>query len=329
MLKDNFGRTINYLRISVTDRCNFRCVYCMPADGVQLQPHQSIMRYEEIIDVVKAATKIGVKNIRLTGGEPLVRPGIVEFVSMLREIDEIEDISMTTNGFLLANNAKTLKEAGLNRVNISIDTLDPILFKRITRIGEFEKVWQGILAADEAGLSPVKLNAVVVRGINDNELIDFALLTKKHNWHVRFIELMPVNNQQPWGPGFPDPSKGYFSTHEMIEKLKDLDLEVAAEWIGNGPAKLYKIKGGKGLVGFISPLDEEHFCQRCNRMRLTADGNLRPCLMSDVEIPLLDAIRSGEEIDTLIQKSIELKPMRHELLLNHTPKNRTMQQIGG
>jgi cyclic pyranopterin phosphate synthase len=287
------------------------------------------MRYEEIITVVKAATKIGVKNIRLTGGEPLVRPGIVDFVSMLREIDEIEDISMTTNGYLLSKNAKALKDAGLNRVNVSLDTLDPQLFKKITRIGELEKVWQGIMAAEEAGLSPVKINAVVVRGINDNEIVDFALLTRKYNWHVRFIELMPVNNQKPWGPGFPDPSVSYFSTHEMIEKLKDLNLEIADEWIGNGPAKLYKIDGGKGLVGFISPLDEEHFCQRCNRLRLTADGFLRPCLMSDVEIPLMHAIRSGEEIDSLIQETIQLKPMRHELLLNHRPKSRTMQQIGG
>lgn len=329
MLIDNYGRTINYLRISVTDRCNFRCVYCMPQEGIELQSHQSIMRYEEIIDVVKAATKIGVNKIRLTGGEPLVRPGFIEFVAMLREIDEIDEISMTTNGYLLSKHAKALKEAGLNRVNISLDTLNPQLFRKITRIGDFEKVWQGILAAEEAGLSPVKINAVVIRGINDSEILDFALLTQKYPWHIRFIELMPVNNQKPWGPDFPSASEGYFSTHEMMEKLQELDLKIADGWIGNGPAKLYQIKDGKGLVGFISPLDEQHFCKTCNRLRLTSDGFLRPCLMSDLEIPVLDTVRSGGDIDSLVRKSIELKPMRHELLMNNRPKNRTMQQIGG
>ncbi|MHB8134064.1 MAG: GTP 3',8-cyclase MoaA [Anaerolineaceae bacterium] len=326
---DLYGRNVDYLRISVTDRCNYRCVYCMPAVGVEFQPHEFIMRYEEIIQVVKAAIQFGVRKVRITGGEPLVRPGIVDFVSMLRALPEIEDISMTTNGSLLTKYVADLKSAGLSRLNVSLDTLKPDLFSKITRGGDIKKVWEGIQKAQEVGLSPVKINAVVVHGLNDYVINDFAKLTIDHPWHVRFIELMPVRNQVPWGEGFPDPKDGYFSTTQMMDRLSNLGLVPAEEWVGNGPAKIYQIPGAKGFVGFISPLEEEHFCKRCNRMRLTADGNLRPCLMSDYEIPILADMRAGKDITALYEQAILLKPKKHELLLHHEPVKRTMMQIGG
>ncbi len=329
MSQDSFGRTIDYLRISVTDRCNFRCVYCMPSEGVQFQSHDQIMRYEEIIEVVKAAVEFGVTKVRVTGGEPLVRPGIPEFISMLHNLPEIKDISITTNGYFLGKYARDLKAAGLNRINISLDTLKPELFSRITRGGDFTRVWEGILTAEEVGLSPIKINAVAVRGLNDLEILDFANLTKAHPWHVRFIELMPVKNQVPWGEGFPDPKDGYISTSEMLQKFEGLGLAEASAWIGNGPAKIYQLPGASGFVGFISPLEEEHFCRRCNRMRLTADGNLRPCLMSDEEIPLLAALRAGEDVAQLFARAVNQKPKKHDLAHQVQPKNRTMMQIGG
>jgi cyclic pyranopterin phosphate synthase len=301
----------------------------MPAQGVEFRSHNAIMRYEEIIQVVKVAIQFGVTKVRITGGEPLVRPGVVDFVSMLHALPEIEDISMTTNGSLLSKYAAALKSAGLSRVNISLDTLKPELFSRITRGGDISNVLEGIYAAQEVGLSPIKINAVVVRGLNDEELLDFANLTLAHPWHVRFIELMPIRNEQAWGDGFPEPGCGYFSTSEMLEKMAGLGLLPARERVGNGPAKLYQIPGAPGYVGFISPLEEEHFCQRCNRMRLTADGNLRPCLMNDGEISILADIRAGKDITALYEEAIRVKPRKHELLLHHQPEKRTMMQIGG
>ncbi len=329
MSQDSFGRTIDYLRISVTDRCNFRCVYCMPSEGVQFQSHDQIMRYEEIIEVVKVAVEFGVTKVRVTGGEPLVRPGISDFIAMLHELPEIKDISITTNGYFLGKYARDLKAAGLNRINISLDTLNPDLFSKITRGGDFNKVWEGILTAEEVGLTPIKINAVAVRGLNDHEILDFANLTRAHPWHVRFIELMPVKNQVPWGEGFPDPKDGYISTSEMLQKFEGSGLTEASAWIGNGPARIYHLPGAPGLVGFISPLEEEHFCNRCNRMRLTADGNLRPCLMSDEEIPLLAPLRAGENVAQLFARAVNRKPKKHDLAHHVQPKNRTMMQIGG
>ncbi len=303
-MEDKYGRNINYLRISVTDRCNYRCVYCMPETGVIWQDHKNIMRFEEIIQAVKSAVKFGVTKIRLTGGEPLVRPGIVNLVDLLHSIPEITDISMTTNGHLLADQASNLKKAGLNRVNISLDTFNPDLFKKITRNGDLARVMDGINEAEKAGLTPIKINMVVVRGINDSEILDFAKLTIKRDWHIRYIELMPIKNQSGWGNGFPDYKDGYISTHEMLEVLKDLNLAPIHHLSKNGPAKLYKAQNAKGLIGFISPIDDDHFCASCNRLRLTADGHLRSCLMSEQEIALLPAIRNGENIDDMVQSAI-------------------------
>jgi len=328
-LKDSIGRTINYLRISVTDLCNFRCVYCMPAEGVKPREHSEMMRFEEIVQVVRVAAENGISKIRLTGGEPLVRHGIVDLVRMIRQVSGINEITITTNGLLLAKYAEALKDAGLTRVNVSLDTLKPDLFKKITRYGELATVWQGIEAAEKHGLLPLKLNMVMVAGINDNEIPDFMNLTMQNAWHVRFIELMPIQNQVSWGDGFPDPSECYISTGAVLERYQHMNLKPVYQPEQLGPAKLYQLPGARGFVGFISPLDDDHFCSRCNRLRLTADGNLRPCLMSDFEVPLLNAIRSGEDISVLIEKVIKQKPVRHELILNHTPENRNMMQIGG
>ena len=328
-MKDSIGRTINYLRISVTDYCNFRCVYCMPVEGVAPRDHHELMRFEEIVEVVRVAAENGITKIRLTGGEPLVRKGIVDLVHMIRQISGINEITMTTNGYLLEKHAEALKEAGLTIVNVSVDTLKPDLFKKITRRGDLETVWRGIEAAEKFGLTPLKINMVMMAGVNDQEIPDFMNLTLEKPWHVRFIELMPIQNQMSWGDGFPDPSDCYISTSKVLERYKDKGLEPVIKLDQLGPAKLYKLPGAKGYVGFISPLDDDHFCSRCNRLRLTSDGNLRPCLLSDFEVPLLPTIRAGGDVAALIAQVIKSKPAHHELLLHQTPEKRNMMQIGG
>lgn len=328
MLTDSLGRTINYLRISVTDRCNLRCVYCMPPQGIPLTSHDAIMRYEEIVEVVRVAAEQGITDIRLTGGEPLARLGITELVRMIAAVPGIRDISMTTNGLLLERFAGELKEAGLKRVNISLDTLNPERFARITRGGSFEQVWRGILAAESAGLYPIKLNTVVMRGVNDDELLNLAKLTVEHEWHIRFIEMMPVNNQESWDEGFPSPQHIFVSLSEIKQRLESLNLKPIQGKSGSGPAREYQANGAKGKIGFISPISE-HFCGECNRLRLTADGSLRPCLLSDLEIPVLPALRRGEPILPLLQEAVKLKPEGHHLSQNQRTFTRCMIQIGG
>lgn len=328
MLRDTFGRQIEYLRISVTDRCNLRCVYCMPPEGVEKLGHEKIMHFEEIAEVVRVTAQYGVRAVRLTGGEPLVRKNLPRLVEMIAKTPGIEDVSLTTNGMLLADLAAPLAEAGLKRVNVSLDTLDAEKFTRITRIGSIENVWQGIAAAEKAGLTPLKINVVTMRGVNDDELMDMALLAKEHPWTVRFIELMPVKNQAPWGPGFPEPENAYISIQEMLRILAPLRLEPLPRKVGLGPAREFSIPDAPGKIGFISPVGE-HFCAECNRLRLTADGNIRPCLLSDVEIPLLPALRAGEPILPLLQQALRVKPEGHTLAEHITPRGRCMQQIGG
>jgi GTP 3',8-cyclase len=328
MLVDRWGRRITYLRVSVTDRCNLRCVYCMPAQGIERQSHESIMRYEEILAVVRAAAAEGVSDVRLTGGEPLARLGLPALVKMLTEVPGIEDISLTTNGVLLEQYALPLAEAGLKRVNISLDTLKPERFARITRGGSLKALWRGVEAAESAGLTPIKINLVAMRGINDDELLDMARLTLERTWQVRFIELMPVNNQAEWGEGFPNPADTFISIAEIQEMLQPLGLKPCEDKSGSGPAREYAIPGAKGRVGFISPVSD-HFCGECNRLRLTADGHLRPCLLSDLEIPVLPALRRGESVLPLLQQAVGMKPLGHELAHNHRPEGRCMIQIGG
>jgi len=301
----------------------------MPVEGVAPRDHHELMRFEEIVEVVRVAAENGITKIRLTGGEPLVRKGIVDLVHMIRQISGINEITMTTNGYLLEKHAEALKEAGLTRVNVSVDTLKPALFKKITRRGDLETVWRGIEAAEKFGLTPLKINMVMMAGVNDQEIPDFMNLTLEKPWHVRFIELMPIQNQMSWGDGFPDPSDCYISTSKVLERYKDKGLEPVIKLDQLGPAKLYKLPGAKGYVGFTSPLDDDHFCSRCNRLRLTSDGNLRPCLLSDFEVPLLPTIRAGGDVAALIAQVIKSKPAHHELLLHQTPEKRNMMQIGG
>ncbi len=322
-LSDSFQRPINYLRISVTDRCNLRCIYCMPDQGITLLPHSEILRYEEILAVAQAAAALGINKLRLTGGEPLVRSELTELVRMLSQVEGIDDIALTTNGVLLRQYATLLKEAGLKRVNVSLDTLKQDRYQHITRYGRLDDVLDGIETAKEAGLDPVKVNMVVIQGINDDEVIDFARLTLNDGWHVRFIELMPFSS---------DDHLSFIATSEIKERLLSLGpTETCLTSHGNGPAKYFRFPEAKGTVGFISPITE-HFCFNCNRLRLTADGKLRPCLLSDYEVDLKNPLRNGaslEELKGLIRQAVAAKPERHQLAEGILPKGRAMRQVGG
>lgn len=328
MLIDRFGRSITYLRIAVTDRCNLRCVYCLPKTGVQWQPLQNHLTVDEIVQVATTAAQLGVKRIRLTGGEPLVHPNIVDIVARLANIPGIEDLSLTTNAMLLERLADPLSQAGLKRVNVSLDTLDADKFKRITRGGNIDRLWRGIAAAEAAQLTPLKLNTVVVKGLNSDELAALASLTTENPWHVRFIELMPIGNTQDWGDGFPALTDRYISAKEMRASLAGYNLQPDSPPPGNGPARTFRIPGALGSIGFISPLSE-HFCQNCNRLRLTADGFLRPCLLKEGEINLRQALRSGQSLLPVFQRAVDSKPEGHELFLRYIPETRQMAQIGG
>jgi cyclic pyranopterin phosphate synthase len=324
-LSDSFQRPINYLRISVTDRCNLRCIYCMPAEGVSLISHNDILSYEEIYTVVKAAAEMGINKVRLTGGEPLVRLGLPQLVQMIAGINTIDDISLTTNGTLLAHYAAELKRAGLHRVNVSLDTLRPDRFKSITRRGNLEDTLQGIELARAVGLNPVKINVVVMAGINDDELPDFAARTVNDGWHVRFIELMPLNGDDPI-------TSRLVSVKDMKRRLDPLGkMEPCRVSIGSGPAKYFRLPNASGTIGFITPVTE-HFCYHCNRLRLTADGKLRPCLLSEEEIDLREPLRRGAssaELKDLIEEAIARKPLGHHLAEGNTHKGRPFSQVGG
>jgi cyclic pyranopterin phosphate synthase len=320
---DSFGRSINYLRISVTDRCNLRCIYCMPPEGVPQISHSEILSYEEIRTVVQAAAELGINKIRLTGGEPLVRADLPKFIKMLSQIEGIQELSLTTNGTFLKKYALELKQAGLSRVNVSLDTLKPDRFRYITRLGELKAVLEGIEAAKEAGFEPVKINTVVMRGINDDEILDFARMTYEDGWHVRFIELMPFKGVAEFVPSV-----------ELRQHISLLGkLEPCLSITGNGPAMYYRLAGARGTMGFISPLTETSFCSRCNRMRLTSDGKLRPCLLGEDEIDLKMPLRNNasmEELKSLILKAVASKPEHHQLEgSNVRLVNRKMSQIGG
>jgi len=327
---DAYNRPISYLRISVTDRCNLRCIYCMPPAGVPWRPHDLVLRYEEIETIVRAAAELGISKVRLTGGEPLVRLGIVDLVRGIARVPGIDDLAMTTNGILLPRYAAALAEAGLQRVNISLDTLRPERFRRITRLGRLEDVLDGMEAAREAGLDPIKINTVVIRGMNDDEVVDLARRTMDAGWNVRFIELMPVGNGVLVEGGW---RERVVTAGEIRRRIEDVlgELEPAKMSVGGGPARYYRLPRAEGTLGFITPISE-HFCYRCNRLRLTADGQLRPCLLSDYEIDLRTPLRAGagaEEIKELLLQGIERKPMNHHLDECQRPEGRAMSEIGG
>lgn len=323
-MKDVCGREINYLRVSITDRCNFRCLYCMPEEGVAPKTHYDILSFEEITEFIKAVVPLGISKVRVTGGEPLVRIGVEDFIRGLSAIEGIEDISMTTNGVLLSKMAKDLKEAGLDRVNISLDTLKPERFTKITRCGQLSDALKGIKAAIDAELTPIKLNCVIVKNFNDDEIMDFVNLTRKYPMYIRFIELMPLG-EKGWGKGH------YLSTEEIKKTINEelIPMEVSA---GAGPAKYYKVSDGLGGIGFITPISS-HFCAKCNRIRLTADGKLKPCLESDVEIDVKSILREKKgksEIQRKFIEAIKCKPEHHLMNPDDDSKHdRLMWQIGG
>jgi len=333
---DSFNRPINYLRISVTDRCNLRCVYCLPPEGIDLLPQGEVLAYEEIARVAGLAAELGINKVRLTGGEPLVRARLQELVAMLAEISGIDDISLTTNGVLLKQQAAELKEAGLKRVNVSLDSLSRDKFERITRQDRLSDVLQGIETAKACGLNPVKVNVVVMRGINDDEVIDFARLTITEGWHVRFIELMPfATDNPPDGHSRGDKANlhpAFVSANEIKERLQRLGkLEPSLPITGNGPARYFRLPRAGGTIGFIAPVSQ-HFCFSCNRLRLTAEGKLRPCLLSDREIDLRQPLRGGAtagELKKVITEAIREKPQKYDFTQGPASKKRLMSQVGG
>lgn len=325
-IRDSYERTIDYLRVSITDRCNLRCIYCMPSEGVRLIEHKSILTYEEIIRVVEVAARLGVRKIRITGGEPLSRKNLPYLIQSISTIEGIEDISVTTNGLLLKDSAFLLARAGLRRVNISLDSLRPDRYREITRGGNIAVVLAGIRAAEEAGLLPVKLNMVPIRGLNDDEIEEFARLTMKTPYQVRFIEFMPIGAKEGWS------KDKYLSTEEIRERVSALAPLSPVKERKSGPARYFRYENAPGVIGFISPLTH-HFCNTCNRLRLTADGKLRPCLFSETEIDLKSAMRSGAsdgEIERLLRLSVEIKPKGHSI---HTERSfahlKPMSRIGG
>ena len=324
---DSFGRNINYLRISVTDRCNFRCRYCMPEEGVQNLEHGKILSLEDYTRLARVAARVGISKIRLTGGEPLVRKNITRLVECLADIDGIDDIAMTTNGLLFPALAQELKAAGLKRVNISLDTLKEERFAYITRRGGLSSVLQAISKALELGMDPVKVNVVAIRGFNDDEIGDLARLAYDHPLHIRFIEFMPVGDLLFWEPERMIPSD---EIRMELQNYYELSPEKTVE--GNGPARYYKISGGAGSIGFISPMSHQ-FCSECNRIRLTADGKLRGCLYEKQEVDLKQALErkaSDEELQALFQSGIMSKPAHHDMDSGWGRHNfRKMYQIGG
>ncbi len=330
--QDRYARTLDYLRISVTDRCNLRCVYCIPPEGVPYKPREAILHSEEIARLVEAAASIGFRTIRLTGGEPLVRKGMVGLVRRLATIPGIEQVAMTTNATLLSPHARDLAAAGLKRVNISLDSLQQDRFRRITRLGNVKSVWEGIEAAEAAGLSPLKINVVVVRGFNDDELVDFARLTLDHPWHVRFIEVMPITRISD-GESDMSSVKGRLVTiaemKRQLQALGPLLPDIGPG--GHGPARYFRLPHAYGTVGFISAVSE-HFCGSCNRMRLTADGYLRPCLFSDRGVHCKPALVDGaslSQLQSLIRQAVDIKPQQHPPISEIAPHGTAMSMIGG
>ena len=316
-LMDHLGRKIDYLRISITDRCNLRCRYCMPADGVETKGHQDILSYEDIIKIVKTGIELGIRKVRITGGEPLVRLGVEDLISSLSRL-ELKDISMTSNAVLLSKKAEKLKAAGLDRINISLDTLDPVKFKEITRRDNLQQVLSGIRAAQKAELNPVKLNVVVMKGINDDELFDFVELSRSEKLSIRFIEYMPLGGEA---------EAGKFISSSDIKNLISKKYKLQpADSKGNGPANYYKVEGAAGTIGFISAVSE-HFCSSCNRLRLTADGRFKPCLAGNQEVKITGMTK--KEIKAAYKKALAVKPACHDLNFEKQDYSRNMSQIGG
>jgi GTP 3',8-cyclase len=326
MAIDRFGRRIHYLRISLTDHCNLRCIYCMPED-VSFRPTAELMQDAEIIRLVNLFARLGFDKFRLTGGEPTVRSGIVDLVGEMRQIPGVRALSMTTNGVLFSRLAEPLARAGLERVNFSLDTLDPVRFRQLTRRGSIADVWAGIQAAEDAGLLPIKVNTVVARGYSDDEIVDMAKLTLEHPWQVRFIELMPFAGATEFQ------TTQVVSADELITRIETAlgPLEPVNGGKLDGEARIFRLAGSRGTVGFINTITQP-FCSTCNRARLTADGRLRLCLLCEDEVDLLTPMRSGVsdgELRRLVVDGIWGKPWGNRLQEGQIPLNRIMSEIGG
>ena len=332
MPKDSFNREIDYLRISLIDNCNLRCVYCMPLGGLQFLPKSELLTPDEIERVVRAAVGVGFRKFRLTGGEPTLRADLIEIVERLSAVPGVGDLALTTNALILDRLALPLKAAGLKRINVHLDSLNPATVERQMRWGNLARVWDGIMAAEAAGLTPIKLNAVVTAGYNENEVVELARLTLERDWHVRFIELMPLGGGECASISI----KRYVSniaTRRRIESelgpLQEIEAVSAAD-----EARNFTIAGARGVVGFISPVSEP-YCGTCNRMRLTADGKFHLCLLNDDELDVRKALRSGapnggaEEVAAILLRAVLNKPTGHHLLEGRSTRERSMYQIGG
>ncbi|EUJ46849.1 GTP 3',8-cyclase MoaA [Listeria booriae] len=331
LLTDRFGRVHDYIRISVTDRCNLRCVYCMPEEGMTFLPHEEVLSKDEIIDFMKIMVGYGIKKVRITGGEPLLRTDIVDIIAGLSAIPEIEDIAVTTNAMYLVKKAEALKEAGLTRVNISLDSLQEDRFKTITRGGRLQKVLDGIAKAEEVGFFPIKLNVVLIKGQNDDEILDFLEFTRDKDINIRFIEYMPIGHAgDSW-------KKQYLSLQTIFDACDEAGFayQPVDSIRGNGPSENFRLEGAKGTFGLIHPVSS-HFCASCNRLRLTADGYIKACLYWDEEMNIRPLIKNPEKLMELVQQSIDNKPESHEMAIalqdemqSHKPTTRRMSQIGG
>jgi cyclic pyranopterin phosphate synthase len=308
-VKDQFGRTVQYLRVSVTDKCNLRCVYCMPMEGLPWLKREDLLSYEEIEQILRVMAPMGLERVRITGGEPLVRQDLDELVKLVARVPGIRDISLSTNAVLLADQADALRTAGVHRLNVSLDSLQPDRVDAIARRpGSYPKIMEGLDAAERVGFAPIKVNVVLIRGQNDDEIRDFAEITRERPWHIRFIEMMPT------GANLELSATQFVSCTEAIRQVSEIaQLEPVAGPFGNGPARYYQFPDAPGTIGVITPMSH-NYCDRCNRMRLTADGQLRPCLFGHIQTNLRDPLRAGQDLVPLIEDTLRIKPERHYLL---------------
>ena len=306
---DQFGRRVEYVRVSVTDKCNLRCVYCMPLDGLDWLKRESLLSYEEIASVLRTLAGMGLEKVRITGGEPLVRKDLPRLVEMVAAIPGIVDISLSTNAVLLGDQAQALRDAGISRVNVSLDSLQEDRVDAIARRpGSFGRIMEGLDAAEAVGFDPIKINVVLIGGQNDDEIEDFALITRDRPWHIRFIELMPT------GSNLDLSADNFVSCQEALARIRRMgSIEPVDGPAGNGPATYFRFPGAAGTVGVITPMSH-NYCDRCNRMRLTADGQLRPCLFGSIQTNLRDPLRAGEDLVPLIEETLRIKPERHYLI---------------
>ncbi|RUS43579.1 GTP 3',8-cyclase MoaA [Cohnella sp. AR92] len=332
-LIDRYGRKHTYLRISVTDRCNLRCLYCMPEEGMTFMEQSKLLSFDDIAEVVETAAGFGISKLRITGGEPLVRPNLDQLIGRLSSISGIKEIALTTNGLLLANQAQKLKDAGLSRVNISLDTLDSARFRFIARRGELRRVLEGVEAAAKAGLGPIKLNCVLLKGINEDEIAEFLRMSYEQPLHIRFIEYMPIGHDDAGWRNHYLPLSRVLEVANAQGYAIDSANDEAPQ--GSGPSENWKIRGGVGTFGLIHPISD-HFCKSCNRLRLTADGHIKPCLYWMDELNVRPALGSKDAMNRLFLRAMDIKPENHEMAAllageaqSHIPTERRMSQIGG